>query len=518
MSTDAGRDGAIRSTLVNDELARLLDTAVASLTPRRRTFTEPEALTAVWQVGYEVSPQIDPRFVLAREADGKHPRHWRLNTHILANDRLIDALVSNTWDGRDLDHMLEQLSTTDQVHYVFCPVDSRLLSKRDGTLDLADREHEMPLPAEVAAALAELGPVLLERWQATGAQPQTVRGITELLGTLGWPDAAARESWLLVRSWLRQWSAVARVGQDYWLPTDQLLQPPARTRLQVVAVRPPRVDPEPLSDHALSASAGRHESSGSAGKETRPVLPEQDQPSSSRWTLPLRTLHLLEGFVTVPASARSAYPSRGVGENDQSVVRGLWFETGEHLWLWLDRTQDRLYGTDLADKLAWCDAGDVLQIEWTQDRVVLRITGHDDEVQREETRLTDLHALGELRGGLGESYRVSLQRILAEHPDGLTFAALTQALNDRQQHVVHRGTVRTVLVAGGFMLRDGRWLRAPDDATGARTLRAALVERLVPPAHHESSDKGTVVSASLGARVKAIHGRLAELGDMLHIE
>src|SRR5215208_1013136 len=89
-----------------DERSRLLATAVSGLASWRRTFTEAEALGAVWEAGYEVTPQSDARFCLAREADGKHPRHWRLVQHTLANERLLDALNVGGWDGRDVDREL----------------------------------------------------------------------------------------------------------------------------------------------------------------------------------------------------------------------------------------------------------------------------------------------------------------------------------------------------------------------------------------------------------------------------
>ena len=140
--------------------------------------------------------------------------------------------------------------------------------------------------------------------------------------------------------------------------------------------------------------------------------------TTESWTYPLRTIHLLEGFVPVPPQVRSAYPPRAVGEGDREVLRGLWYDDDESLWLWLDRVQDRLYGPDLAQKLAWLEAGDVLQGQWTPDVVVLRITGHDDEVQREESRLVDPQALKALRGGIGETYRQSMQAILSENDGG----------------------------------------------------------------------------------------------------
>jgi len=33
----------------------------------------------------------------------------------------------------------------------------------------------------------------------------------------------------------------------------------------------------------------------------------------------------------------------------------------------------------------WLEAGDLLHVEWRPEVIVLRVTGHDDEVQREET-------------------------------------------------------------------------------------------------------------------------------------
>ena len=63
--------------------------------------------------------------------------------------------------------------------------------------------------------------------------------------------------------------------------------------------------------------------------------------------------------------------------------------------------------------------------------------------------------------------------------EGLTFAQVVGALRERQGHDVHRGTVRTLLYAGGFVHRGGRWFAAPQSEVGARKLRAALVEALV---------------------------------------
>src|SRR5262245_14546383 len=201
-----------------DDLSRLLNVAIARLHPWRRTFTEEEALASLWEVGYEVSPASDARFVLARESDGNHPRQWRLADQALANDRLLGELRAGQWDGRDLDTELARLDTVDHVHYVFCPLDHRFTRRADGTLEPADHERSIALPVSVAAVFNALGPALLKCWRQSGASPWTLRQVTETLGALGWSEAGERESWLLVRAWLLGWPQVARVGADYWVP------------------------------------------------------------------------------------------------------------------------------------------------------------------------------------------------------------------------------------------------------------------------------------------------------------
>ena len=498
----------------DDELEQLLDEVVARLSSSRFTFTEEEALQPVWEHGYDLSPQSDPRerFVLAYEADGKHPRQWRLSTQALANNRLLDALRSGAWDGRDLEAELRKLDTDDQVHYVFCQSDSRFITLPDGTLEPADLEHNIALNPETRAELDALGPRLLEQWRAEDAQPLTLRQLTEHLGALGWSEASARNGWLLVRAWLLGWSEVTRVGQDYWMPNDHIPEGPQRTRLQVLPVSSGSM-PMETSDTVtvLSGPSDSPEHKAVPTLHKTPLIQGKAVIATTEsWTYPLRTIHLLEGFVPVPPQVRSAYPPRAVGEGDREVLRGLWYDDDESLWLWLDRVQDRLYGPDLAQKLAWLEAGDVLNGQWTPDVVVLRITGHDDEVQREESRLVDPQALKALRGGIGETYRQSIQGILVENAEGLTFTQVVRALRERQGHDVHRGTVRTLLYAGGFVHRGGRWFAAPQGEVGARKLRAAIVESLVSEDVEEAGEESNKDERRL-MRVRAIRGRLGEL-------
>lgn len=491
--------------------ARLLEATIARLWPLRRTFTEEEALRPLWEEGYEIAAHPEVGFALAREADGRHERQWRLAEQRLANDRLLDLLVAGAWDGRDLDAQLARLDTEEGGHHTFCSIDDRFETERGGMLVPARREVDAPLLPAVQAELEALGPALLGRWREAGAAPMTVRGLTAWLGDLGWPGARERESWLLVRSWLRGWSLVQRVGQDYWLPAVNLPTPPARARLSVLPVHP--ADRETPAQPATVADADRHvpppEARG-AGKQVQ--LDGVAGASSAAWTTLLRTINLIEGFLSVPVAARAAYPVRATGEGDHTALPGLWHTTGDGIWLWLDRAGDRLFGPPLAEHLAWCEAGDLLRVDWAPDAIVLRVVGHDDEIQREEARLVDLEELAALRGGLGESYRQSLQAILLAAPDGLPFADVVAVLRERQGHAIHRGTIRAVLASGGFVHRQGRWFAAANDAAGGRQLRAVLVDAMV------ANDDQTTASNAPGseperlrARAQAIRTRLLEM-------
>ncbi len=152
----------------------------------------------------------------------------------------------------------------------------------------------------------------------------------------------------------------------------------------------------------------------------------------------------MKGFLHVPAASRGAYPPLALGERDKLILRAMCFEDGRRFWLWLDRSKDQLYGVELLQRLEWLSAGMLLRIEWAPDIIVIRQVGHDEEVEREEAHLANLEALAELRGGLGEFYRRSLQTLLAATLDGMTLTELVAAL--RERHTVepygHCSTMR----------------------------------------------------------------------------
>lgn len=517
-----------------DELSRLLDEAVARLVARRQTFTDEEALRAIWDAGYDLGPQEDPRFALARDTDGRTPRQWRLAARALANDRLLDRLASGEWNGYGLDAELARLDELDQTHYVFCPIDPRFRVRLDGGYESADREPTVTIPPATKAALGALEPALLQRWNDDGGAPWTTRHVVEILGELGWADARTNDAWRFVGAWLKALSLVARVGLDFWVPADAVPVASQRSRLQVLPVlgsKPPDLSqPQELaqlsSNFPPSTSASvpwatsRNTSRANEPDENEKVghgvlsLGSIEAPQVT-WTVPLRTIHLVEGFVPVPLAARHIYPRRRAGEGDRSVLPGTWFETSDKLWVWLDRGQDRLYGPGLAEQLAWLEAGDRLRIDWGSDEIVFRLVGHDEEVQREETRLVDLEALAEVRSERGESYLRSLQAILEIAPNGLTFPEIVRAICDRQGHEVHRGTVRALLPAGGFTRRDGRWFAAPDVGRAWRSAETAA-DRIAGVSGASVGISTTSVTSTSAPRdprtaVRQIRARLAEV-------
>lgn len=63
------------------ERQSLMDDAVARAKELGRPFTEDEILKPVWDAGYEISPQMDRRFVLHTEATGTSPRLWAIQGH-----------------------------------------------------------------------------------------------------------------------------------------------------------------------------------------------------------------------------------------------------------------------------------------------------------------------------------------------------------------------------------------------------------------------------------------------------
>jgi hypothetical protein len=498
----------------SDEVKRLLDEAVKRWSQARRTFTEKEALQPVWNATrLEIPIQADARFVLVHEGDGKHPSHWRVSSQAVANPRLLNELLAGTWDGRDLEAKLAAFDAEDGRHHVFFPLDARFTITRQGILEPAEHERTVKLPRAMKTALDALGPHLLARWMDSGSEPWTVRTVTARLRDCGWPDAGQPNAWLYVRAWLLASPQVQRVGQDYWIPAEHVPPEARRTRLQVHPLHMPELHiptKEAASPSRPAPSHTKAPASEEEGDESQVALVGEVQPERASWTVRLRTANLLGGFLHVPAGARGIYPPPAPGEESKTILRGMWHEDGTKFWLWLDRANDILYGPDLLKRMEELYAGTILRIEWTPDTIVFQQIGQDEAIQEEEARLVDLEALAAVRGGLGETYRRSIQAILEEAPEGLTFAEIVLAVRRRQQHEVHRGTIHALLHSGGFVQKNRRWFAAPDAEAGARRLRAAFVETLLP-ADEVQAAQPLSQAEYVRTRVRAIHTRLSEI-------
>ena len=497
---------------VADETSVLLGEVVRRWSSSRRTFTEREALQPLWDAGYEVPIHADTRFVLVHEGDGKRPSHWRLAHQMVANTRLLNELVSGTWDGQHLDEKLVELDVEDQRHYVFYPLDARLILTKQGILEPAEHERNVKLSRAMKATLDALGPQLFAMWREAGAEPWTLRTITDVLGQLGWPHAEMQNAWLYVRAWLLGEPQVTRVGVDYWVLIAQVPQEVRRTRLHVLPLHIPEAG-DTTTPIGTSAPT-RYLTFVASGDESQVILQGELTTSQAHWKTTLRTINLLEGFVYVPTVVRSAYPLSVPGEEQKTVLRGMWYEDGSRFWLWLNRNKNYLYGSALAEHLMWLEAGTILRVDWTPDSIVFQTLGLDEGVRAEEARLIDVKALAAMRGGQGENYRRSLQAILAAAPEGLSFAEIIIALRERQQHEVHRGTIHALLYNGGFLHKDNLWFAAPDAKEGASRLRAAFVETLLPNEQEQPADPLSSTEYTR-IRVNAIHSRLSEVVEML---
>jgi len=489
---------------LDPEIRSMLDAVVERYRSSRLTFTEEEAFQDIWDTGREVSPQMDDRFVLAYNGN---PRHWMLDTHTLANNQLLDALQRSEWDGREIENELQKMSATDGLHYVFCPVDPRFSQRSDGTWEPSSGEVDAKLTAKKEQELKSLGAGLLEQWKQSGCRPWTLQQIAAVLANLGWTEAGHRGAWMLVRTWLKRWQMVMRVGEDSWVLPECVPNSPDPSGYRVIPIRSEDVGPNVCEQIRDGIEYQGHVETITV--TTKPVGRPTNNTrigTEARWTLTLRTIHLTEGYVPVPPRARAAYPPRRPGQEELSVMKGKWYDTNEDIWVWLDRQQNRLFGPELKNQIEWCEAGQRLYIHWSPDVLILRTGEIDRKIQEEETRLVDLNALAELRAGLGESYRQSLVEILSEEPEGLTFTSLVEKLRNRQSHAVHAGTIRAILSVGNFNLQNGRWFVPENAEVSARGLRRVHLLSLSELPNEQA--KGRVLLKSVAAGIRE---RLHEL-------
>ncbi len=502
---------------LSPEEQAFLDAAYERLKTTRRTFTEREALNEARLEGYDLKLSFDERFSSAEKRLGQIPPHWKLAGQTLANTRLLNELKAGTWDGRNLDEKLQAIDQEDQLHYTFYPHDPRLFLNRQGAWE-ASGERQVTLSPDLKNALDGYKDRLNARWLELNI-PLTIGQILSLLEEMGWRHDELSSVHRYLRAWLLTNEHVRRVGEDYWIPTVLLPPEIKRTRLQVLPVRASAEEArQAQQEHAQHNSASNGEREERVRKREQIIFRGTATRTQATWTATLLSIHLIEGFIPIPREMRGIYPPPMPGEERISVLKGLWYDDGSDMWIWLDRIHHRLYGPDLLDKIGFFSAGVRLTIDWNADVIILREAGHDPEVQQEETRLADLEELKQLRGGRGESYRQSIQTLLLNAPAGLTFKEIVLAVRERQRHEVRRSTIRSILASGGFIQRAQRWYAATDAALGARKLKEALLETLLEPQEQESEQPVLSHQEYVRTRVVAIQKRLRAITDMLREE
>lgn len=510
-------------SILKPEEKALYDQVAARLSDTRRTFTEREAMQPVLQQGldYPIFYDYADRFIEVDPDGGLREPHWRLKEHMLVNDRLLNDLRSGAWDGRDLDQRLEELDKENHRHTIFYAHDKRLRQNHLGNWE-AVKEASVSIPPAVQQELTTLKPALFARWNAEVSHPWTCQQVLQTLTELGWQHAKNNRAFEYIRTWLLQQPEVARVGQDYWTLTHTLPQGVRRVRLAVLPQRDAQAE-------LAGAAPGTQEEMNNVSQvikakvSRRPIegniLVEGDiARMRASWQTCLRTIQLHEGFIPIPVKARSVYPPLAPDEGTSFVIKGRWYDDATEFWLWIDRQQHRIYGPGLLQLFddQVLEPGDVLSINWEPEIIVLRRIDCNEKVQEEEGRLVDLEEIKKLRGGIGESYRQSLQTICEEHQRGLTLTEIVALLRQRQQHHVHSGTIRALLYSGGFIQKGQHWFAAPSHEQGKRQLGRALLESLVPPEH--IATQPIPYTAYVKTRAQTIRNRLRDIVSMVKEE
>ena len=446
----------------------LLDEVVERFQYSRRTFTEEEALAAVWACGEDIRLREDPRFW---EIAGCG--HFHLAHHRLANRQLADRLWQGLWDGHNLDAEIEKLDAAEPgTFHVFCEADPYI--QLEGAAYFLVARAKTSYPPELAARLERLRITLLETHRSLST-PRTTRELLDMAVRLDENIAASEDAIDHFEGWLsnaEEWTEIAR---GLWLPSDLVPQPePPRP----FRVRPIQGSHSWQHGDGVTEVVEADESSSGVATENRLVLPdppvERAPDASVRWIHTLRTIHLHFAYLPVPTGARFRYP-RFVGRTGPLAIPTVIHETGQEGFVWLDREHHRFFGDFLRAAIEWDEAGRRLHLCWSPEAVIITHGELDSEVHEEERRFLDPEDLYDLRLGKGESYRQSLAQILREQVTGMPFRSLYEALTTRLGHRPSRSSIRAVLSASPeFAMRGNswRWQSVPD---AARSFRRTIV-------------------------------------------
>jgi hypothetical protein len=184
----------------------LLDEVVKRFQYCRRTFTEEEALAAVWAYGEDIRLREDPRFW---EIAGCG--HFHLAHHRLANRQLADRLWQGLWDGHNLDAELEKIDAAEPgTFHVFCAPDPYILL--EGSSYFLVARAKILCPPELVARLDSLRITLLETHRSL-LIPRTTRELLDMAIRLDEGIAAGEDAIDHFECWLsnaEEWTEIAR--------------------------------------------------------------------------------------------------------------------------------------------------------------------------------------------------------------------------------------------------------------------------------------------------------------------
>ncbi|GHO61273.1 hypothetical protein KSC_001650 [Ktedonobacter sp. SOSP1-52] len=454
---------------------------------QRFTFSEAEILQAYWEQGEDILLREDSRFKEVALPDVAFPRQWMLSEHIIANQRIYDSLLHDEWDGKDLLQHLQQLDqqSVEATFHIFCRTDTRFsLSQNEEGLYricLSQQIAKVSLSTEQMQALESIAEQLVNSFPQQRRSPWTIFELLEQIKYLT-SDHPSLGTLLPAEltQWLRQRDEWVKVGRDLWFP-QQLLPPPVPNHhYAVLSVNTNKsgqgssfLEPVETSDQIASETKNQEIS------DEKQLLTSQQGPTGNRWRITLLTLHLNEGYIPVPSQVRSFYPHKQNRDNIV-ILSGIWFSDASEMTIWLDMTHHRLYGPDIADQLAFLDAGTILEIIWSNAGFTFHLAGQNPKVFEEEARLIDLTELAQVRSTLLESYRTSLRVLLTSAKQGKGFDELYLELCQRQQHKPSRSTIRAILSSSPEFIFDKterKWELLPSISkeTGASALRKIVV-------------------------------------------
>ena len=446
----------------------LLDEVAERFQYSRWTFTEEEALAAVWACGEDIRLREDPRFWEIADCG-----HFHLAHHRLANRRLADRLWQGLWDGHNLDAELEKLDAAEPgAFHLFCEADPYM--QLEGAAYFLVARAKTACPPELVTRLESLRITLLETHRSLST-PRTIRELLDMAVRLDESIAASEDAMDHFEGWLsnaEEWTEIAR---GLWLTSDLVPQPePPRP----FRVRPIQGSHSWQYGDGVTEVIEADESSSGVATANRLVLPdppvERDPDASVRWLQTLRTIHLHCAYLPVPTGARFRYP-RFVGRTGPLALPTVIHETGQAGFVWLDREHHRFFGDFLRAAIEWDEAGRRLHLRWSPEALIITHGELDSEIHEEERRFLNPEDLYDLRLGKGESYRQSLAQILREQVTGMPFRSLYEALTTRLGHRPSRASIRAVLSASPEFAMCGsswRWQSVPGVA---RSFRRTMV-------------------------------------------